>query len=136
MPLPEPIGRQHDVAYMPGTGHHVVLGTAGTGKTVMALHRAAYLANPAVRNCGPVLLVTYTRSLVAYLRHLTSDQTFPVTVETYGRFARGYLNSVGQMRRGGIADHKLRRSLVSCAVAEVRKLYREPARFFDRSIDF
>src|SRR6478672_5037077 len=61
----------------------------------MAIHRAAHLANPDVRNSGPVLLVTYTRSLVAYLCHLVADQTFPMQVETYGRFARGYLNSVG-----------------------------------------
>jgi DNA segregation ATPase FtsK/SpoIIIE-like protein len=39
MGLPVPIGRQRDVVYLTSRGHLVVLGTAGTGKTVMAVHR-------------------------------------------------------------------------------------------------
>jgi hypothetical protein len=37
--LPQPKGRQSDVIYLPGVGHQVVLGTAGTGKTTMAMLR-------------------------------------------------------------------------------------------------
>ena len=43
----------------PRTGHNVVLGTAGSGKTLIAILRAAHLANPALPEHGPTLLVTF-----------------------------------------------------------------------------
>jgi superfamily I DNA and RNA helicase len=54
--LPQPVGHQYDVVYMRPSGHHVVLGTAGTGKTVMAIHRAIIwptltLKTPAPLHC-------------------------------------------------------------------------------------
>ncbi|MBP2707672.1 DEAD/DEAH box helicase [Microbispora sp. RL4-1S] len=45
-------------------GSVLVTGGAGTGKTVMALHRAAHLAREAT---GPVLLVTFSQGLAAEL---------------------------------------------------------------------
>ena len=66
MPLPTPIGRQKEVLYLPGKGHHVVLGTAGSGKTTLAILRAAYLSDPSTDHYGKTLLITFTRSLVAY----------------------------------------------------------------------
>lgn len=61
-PLPDPVGRQADVVYLATDRHNVVLGTAGTGKTTMAIHRAAHLADPATRNHGRVLLVTFNNA--------------------------------------------------------------------------
>jgi len=40
--LPKPLKKQREVLYMPVTGHSAVLGTAGSGKTTLALYRAAY----------------------------------------------------------------------------------------------
>ncbi|MGH3780481.1 MAG: UvrD-helicase domain-containing protein [Pseudonocardiaceae bacterium] len=104
MGLPTPQGHQRDVVYLAACGHQVVLGTAGTGKTVMAIHRAAHLADPRTQNYGSTLLLTYNNSLVTYLRHL-ADQLPGVTIETYGRFARGYLASQGRMGYNQIAGH-------------------------------
>ena len=67
--LPTPKGKQKEVLAVPATGHMVVLGTAGSGKTTMAIHRAANLAHPLNSNSGKVLLVTYNRALVAYLNY-------------------------------------------------------------------
>jgi hypothetical protein len=36
----------------------------------MAMLRAAHLADPRTQNSGPVLLVTYNRTLVTYVRYL------------------------------------------------------------------
>ena len=56
-PRPE----QHRLAHATRYEHPVLLiGGAGTGKTVIALHRAAYLAT---HGSGPVLLVTYSQGL-------------------------------------------------------------------------
>jgi len=44
MPLPTSRCRQRGVLYHPGSGNVVVLGTVGSGKTTMAILRAAYLA--------------------------------------------------------------------------------------------
>jgi superfamily I DNA/RNA helicase len=98
-------------------GHQVVLGTAGTGKTVMAMLRSLHLASPSTPGYGPVLLVTYNNTLVTYLRHLRGGPASGVTVETYGKFARGYLHSRGAMPGwGGIVKAPQRRVLVSQAV--------------------
>jgi superfamily I DNA/RNA helicase len=133
--LPRPQGRQSDVIFLPGTGHQVVLGTAGTGKTTMAMLRAEHLAAPETRNSGRVLLVTYNNALVTYLRHLRPDAAANITIETYGLFARGYLNSVGLMGYNAIAKPDLRRVLAERAVKEVAATY-QPSRFFARSVDF
>lgn len=51
--LPRPVGRQKEVLALPTAGHTVVLGTAGSGKTTLAIHRAAYLGNPSAALIGP-----------------------------------------------------------------------------------
>lgn len=87
----------------------------------MAMHRAVHLADPATANHGPVLLVTFNNALVTYLRFLSPQGASQITVETYGLFARGYLNSRGQMPAwNGIAQKERLRSLISNAVTNVR----------------
>jgi superfamily I DNA/RNA helicase len=136
MSLPTPKGRQSDVVYFPAVGHQVVLGTAGTGKTVMAMLRALHLASPSTSGSGPVLLVTYNNALVTYLKHLRGGAARGVTVETYGRFARGYLHSRGMMPNwGGIADPDARRRLVKRSISAVEKGYK-PSSFFGRDLAF
>jgi superfamily I DNA/RNA helicase len=136
MALPRPVGRQSDVVYYPSSGHQVILGTAGTGKTVMAMLRALHLASPDTPGAGPVLLVTYNNALVTYLSHLRGGAAGGVTVETYGKFARGYLHSLGLMPGwGGIAGPDLRRTLVRKAVNQVSSGYK-PSPFFERDVAF
>lgn len=122
-PLPVPIGKQLDVVHLATNQHNVVLGTAGTGKTTMAIHRAVHLAHPATSNSGRVLLVTFNNALVSYLRFLNPPGP-SITVETYGRFARGYLNFRGQMPGwNGIAQKDQLRSLVSEGLQTVRNAH-------------
>jgi superfamily I DNA/RNA helicase len=119
--LPQPIGRQKEVLCLPAQGHHVVLGTAGSGKTTMAVHRAIYLANPNTDHHGRTLLVTFNRCLVAYLRSLSRDFPREVTVENYHKFARGYLNSRGRMRRNSICGPDQQILLCQRAVVALRE---------------
>ena len=133
--LPRPVGRQHYVAYWPADGHQVVFGTAGSGKTVMAIHRAAHLARSTTANHGPVLLVTFTKSLVTYIKHLAAGETDPIVVETYGKFARGYLASRGRMSRSGIADPQDRLEFLKSAIEIARVGYQSNG-FFERPDDF
>lgn len=122
MYLPEPKGQQAEVVAYPHRGHVVVLGTAGAGKTTMAIHRAALLAHETAENPGRVLLVTFNKALVAYLRQWKPSKLNRVQVEHYHQFARGYLNSRGLMRSyGDIADERERRALIDLAVQQVRK---------------
>ena len=98
MALPSPIGRQKEVLCLPAKGHFVVLGTAGSGKTTLAILRAAYLADPTTDDHhDKTLLVTFNRALVAYLKHLQEHRLAHVLVENYHRFARGYPACQGKM---------------------------------------
>ena len=118
--LPEPRGRQGQVVFLSQNQHHVVLGTAGTGKSTMAVLRAIYLSLTSTQNHGPVLLVTYNNTLVTYLNYLGEGSPSKVTVQTYGKFARGYLASRGLMGWNKIAQGPQLRSLVRAAVIAVR----------------
>ena len=82
---------------MPATGHSVVLGTAGSGKTTLALYRAAYLSKPSMPHSGKTLLLTFNTTLVAYLKYLKPRELKDVQIETYHKFARGYLNARNKM---------------------------------------
>ena len=55
---------------MPAAEHFILLGTAGSGKTTMSVHRAAHLANALIAESGRTLLLTYNRALLAYFDHL------------------------------------------------------------------
>ena len=92
--LPRPIGRQREVLYLPPQGHVVVLGTAGSGKTTLAILRSLYLSDPTTDHGGRTLLVTFNRCLVTYMYHLAPEATdYLVDVRNYHRFALGYLGS-------------------------------------------
>lgn len=94
--LPAPEGRQKEVLCLPEIGHYVVLGTAGSGKTTLAIHRAAYLAKRS-KSKEKVLLVTFNKSLVTYLNSLAENNLYNVDVRNYHRFARGYLDHKGML---------------------------------------
>jgi superfamily I DNA/RNA helicase len=134
MGLPLPIGRQKEVLYLQARGHFVVLGTAGSGKTILAILRSAYLADPRTDHHGKVLLVTFNRALVAYLRHLQDRKLRNVVVENYHTFARGYLASRDKMPFRGILSPDDRKLLVAKAVCEVSNSYK-PHPFFERPVD-
>ena len=118
--LPRPIGRQREVLYLPADGHTVVLGTAGSGKTTLAILRSLYLADPSTQHGGPTLLVTFNRCLVTYMRHLAGAIPRPVVVENYHRFARGYLSSRDKLPWGSICNPQERLRFIRFALHETR----------------
>jgi DNA helicase IV len=96
VPLPTPEGRQKEILCLPEQGHYVVLGTAGSGKTTLAIHRSVYLANR-TKTKQKVLLVTFNTSLVTYLNSIADNNLNKVDVRNYHRFARGYLGNRGML---------------------------------------
>lgn len=115
--LPKPIKKQREVLYMPVAGHTAVLGTAGSGKTTLALYRAAYLSEQSMPHSGRTLLLTFNKTLVTYLKHLKPNELQNVQVETYHTFARGYLNARGKMGYNCIcSDPDLRKEYIFQAV--------------------
>ena len=133
--LPKPIKKQREVLYMPSAGHTAVLGTAGSGKTTLALYRAAYLCEPSMPHAGKTLLLTFNKTLVTYLKFLKPTELQTVNVETYHKFARGYLNSRGKMSRDCICDTEQRISYISQAIEAVEARY-QPSPFFKRLPEF
>lgn len=140
MSLPNPIGRQREVLYLPAGGHNVVLGTAGSGKTIIAILRAAYLAKSDPDN--KTLLVTFNKTLVTYLKALGEAELNNVDIRTYHEFARGYLNSRGKMRLNAILDPDKKLSLVASALDVVKNanhtstILQRPAEMFVEEIQW
>jgi len=132
--LPTPIGKQREVLYLPAEGHTVVLGTAGSGKTTLAILRSAYLADPSTAHNGRTLLVTLNKALVTYLNHLRPSEFSNVVVENYHKFARGYLNSRGKMGKNDIlSEPDQRDEFIKQAVRNVKSKY-QPNQFFVRPL--
>jgi superfamily I DNA/RNA helicase len=98
VPLPPARGNQCDVLSLPPEGQRVVLGTAGSGKTTLAILRAAYLADKSTEHFGKTLLVTFNKTLVKYLQSYGARELRHVTVENFHKFANGYLADRGSNR--------------------------------------
>jgi hypothetical protein len=119
MQLPPPIGRQKEVLYLPAEGHVAVLGTAGSGKTTLAILRALYLADVRTQHGGPTLLVTFNKALVTYLRHLIDRNATNVVIEHYHLFARGYLRSRKQLKYNSICSNPEKLKFIEQAIAKL-----------------
>ncbi len=62
---------QFDLIARPANGYLVIRGSAGSGKTTVALHRIAYLAFEDAQIDGPeTLVVVFSRALARYVEHL------------------------------------------------------------------
>lgn len=96
MSIPNPVGKQLEVLGLPDKGQYIVLGTAGSGKTTLAILRSEYLARLCEKN-ERVLLVTFNKALVTYLNAIAEKKLKNVHVRNYHKFARGYLKSRGLM---------------------------------------
>lgn len=132
LPLPEPKGHQRDVVYLRAEGHCVVLGTAGSGKSTMALHRAHFLAHaPGIG--GPTLLVTFNRALANHLRSVVGGGPQGVRITTYHQFACHYLReSTGT----AVNVCSVKPRLVGTALGHVRERRRTTGGVLSRPVDF
>lgn len=135
MAIPEPVGKQQEVVCLGTKGHYVVLGTAGSGKTTMAIARAKYLTQPRLPGQGAVLLITFNKALMRYIRSVAGHLSPHITVENYHLFARGYLNYRGLMSNASIVSSAARTTFIASAVQEVSQRY-QPHSFFERSPKF
>ena len=140
--LPRPVGRQREVLYLPPAGHTVVLGTAGSGKTTLAILRSIYLSDPNTNHGGKTLLVTFNRCLVTYMRHLAGTLRHDVSVENYHTFARGYLSHREKLPWNSICRPDDRSRFVRAAVRQARAdslegpILARPVEFFDEEFQW
>jgi len=95
MTLPKPKGIQIEVLDLEPLGHNVVLGTAGSGKTTLAIYRSLGLSQLDPKE--KVMLVTFNTTLVKYLEAIAGRELKNIDVRNYHKFARGYLNSKGKI---------------------------------------
>lgn len=130
MVLPKPEGKQSDILYLSEVDNIVVLGTAGSGKTTIALLRAMKMAETYPDD--KVLLLTYNRTLINYMEFILSNKPKNLVIENYHKFARGYLNSRGKMKHNCILNSK--NELIQEAVNAVKKIYPNETTL-DRHID-
>lgn len=134
----KPKGAQKDVLALEPRGHTVVLGTAGSGKTTMALALAEKLSNLAGK--PKVLVVTFSRSLVTYMQAIQSSQR-GITVETFHKFALGYLRSRGERTNRCIIPEREKEEIIKQLVRKAHlhtkeSTYARPAQTFIDEIQF
>ena len=142
--LPRPIGRQREVLYLPPSGHTVVLGTAGSGKTTLAILRSLYLSDPDTDHGGKTLLVTFNKCLVTYMKHLAGSLRHDISVENYHHFARGYLSHREKLPPwNSINDPEDRTRCIRGALRQARddglaggRIFQWPASFFDEEFQW
>jgi DNA helicase-2/ATP-dependent DNA helicase PcrA len=81
---------QFDLITRPAAGYLVIRGSAGSGKTTVALHRIAYLAFADPRIDGPdTLVVVFSKALARYVAHvLPSLGLGAVRIRTYRDWIR------------------------------------------------
>ena len=119
--IPAAPGRSPERGALPApNGHRVVLGTAGSGKTTLAILRSLHLADQRTDHGGPTLLVTFNKCLVTYMRHLGAIAGGRVTVENYHKFARGYLHSRGRVPPDCINKPYQRTRCIRLALGDAR----------------
>ncbi|HIF93250.1 MAG: ATP-binding domain-containing protein [Myxococcales bacterium] len=82
---------QFDLITRPASGYLVIRGSAGSGKTTVALHRIAYLAFDDPRIDGPdTLVVVFSNALARYVAHvLPSLGLRAVRILTYRDWVHG-----------------------------------------------
>ena len=140
--LPRPVGRQREVLYLPPTGHTVVLGTAGSGKTTLAILRSIYLSDPKTVHGGKTLLVTFNRCLVTYMTHLAGTLLHDISVENYHRFARGYLSYRRKLPKNSICGPNERSRFTNGALLQAREdglegsILERPTKFFEEEFQW
>lgn len=132
--LPILEGKQQEVVYLDDKGHIIVLGTAGSGKTTMAIHRAIWLQQRRTNPGERTLLITFSRVLISYLKTLQPELPEGLDIENYHRIARGFLDSRGKMAYGIILGPQGRKPLVEQALEDVRDWDASPT--LKRDADF
>ena len=110
-----PRGKQREVIELPIRGHNVVLGVAGSGKSVCALQRAKYIRNTNINSQvsnlfsqnlhinNNILVLSYNKTLATYLSEMSREQDSfaKIEVKTYHSFA------TKQMRARALLDDNL-----------------------------
>lgn len=84
---------QYHLAYSNFSGSKKITGTAGTGKTVVGLHRAKFLANHLKDGDKPVFFTTFTKFLIKNLKALFNEEEIPqskLQVQHIHKFAEEY----------------------------------------------
>ena len=120
-----------------------MLGTAGSGKTTLAVLRSLYLSDKSTDHCENTLLVTFNRSMVTYLKHLLGNVKRPMlNVENYHKFARGYLSSRGKNMQYSISGPRQRLGFIRSAVDRMLEegtpspILARPPEFFDEEFNW
>ncbi|NUN10336.1 MAG: ATP-dependent helicase [Ignavibacteriaceae bacterium] len=122
MKLPTPKGRQQEVVYLPEKGHTVVLGTAGSGKTSMAMLRAIHLQNTHCRENEKTLVLTYNKMLISYMSSFEEFRTASFSINSYYKVAYRVLSSKNLMSNGYL-DSNRKKQLIEISKNTVAQMH-------------
>ena len=110
------------------TGHSLIKGVAGSGKTTVALHKiAAMLKNSQeFLQQDKMLVVTYNKTLIQYMKYLCQQYQFGMDEERVViRTMDSIVYAMSNPKKYHIASTKQQRELMEQAIYKVSKRYEE-----------
>lgn len=113
-------GKQQEILFLNSEENIIVLGTAGSGKSTVAIARAKFLAHVNVND--NVLLLTYNNALIKYLKNIDSDLPKNIEITTYHKFAEDYLISNEIIEKYEVVRSKKKGELLDKAINKMSSL--------------
>ena len=104
-----------------GKGHTAVLGTAGSGKTSMAILRGVYLQKHCSNTDEKTLILTFNRMLVSYMMAFEETNVRGLVIENYHKVARGFLTSRGKLGYNTILKSTPRKELINSSLENIKQ---------------
>jgi superfamily I DNA/RNA helicase len=135
-------GEQLRILQLPLKGPVLIKGSAGSGKTTLAVARAQHLANSVPDLFGPnsVGVFTYTNPLVNFVATLigTGPQNRAILVKTFHSFAYRFIRLYRRGKVATVLDNE-RLSIISSVLSSMRlggkqRIFEKPVDFFSEEI--
>lgn len=112
-------GKQQEILNLKYTGHGVVCGVAGSGKSFCAIKRAEFVHLMTGKN---VLVLSYNNSLINYMKDISDISTSNIHFTTYHKFATKCMRKLGVLSNGDILQYqKEKEKLIHIATDNVIK---------------
>lgn len=145
---------QKKIIHSKPSGHMLVKGVAGSGKTTVAVNRIPFLLEEHCENEDRILMVTYNKLLIQYVKYIYEkiddskvkqvdlfgkDKTNKLDIKTVDSIMYKYFCDYKRENNSNvnvISDNKEKYSILASCVSELSKIYKDVKLLDQKYIDF